>query len=235
MRFRVTNDHITHLMLRVSLQPHSDLRSADERGSRMHLPSCQECQSRTVKWCNFATSWSWYLFIEALSAPALVWNTCTALHCLWTHVLVLSSHNKQPQGQNCQTASALALPSPSCWLLHHVFSLGPSGAWKAPSGVELVVRGYGQLTGGGLSSLSWCSLILFLTWRHLTLVGAYKGGRQEKNTGPGENEGRQRSWGTDSAQPGEGQTTFMEGVTGQPTVVDVYAIWPESKEEVLKK
>lgn len=39
------------------------------------------------------------------------------------------------------------------------------------SHVALVVLGYGQLTGGELSILSWRSWILFLTWRHLTLRG----------------------------------------------------------------
>lgn len=48
--------------------------------------------------------------------------------------------------------------------------------------------------------------------------GAFKGGRQQKNTCPGDqNEGRLCSRGTDQAQTGEGkQTTFMKGVIRKP-------------------
>lgn len=119
---------ITHLMLQVSLQLHSDLRSADDLGSQMHRPSCQECQSCARKWqdgpIRFCQRWSRYLFTEGLCAPSLAWRMCTTLDLMWTQMLARSSFKVRP----LRMASPISiLLAPTAWM----FQLGPIGSVKS--------------------------------------------------------------------------------------------------------
>lgn len=216
MRFRVTNDH------QDSLKAAGFTRSADNRGNRMHLPSCQECQRCTVKGQDELKPTSFYrstvcsnFGVEHVHGSGLYLDT------FWHRAAVKSSVKVRTFGRHLLWPSQLHLAGPDCGLLVRAFQ---SGGWNAPSWVKLVGLNYGQLTGGELSSLSWRSLMLFLTWRHLTLRGPLReeGSRRIRVQGT-----RMKEDGVPEVPPSRGGTkrTFRKEEIGKACLVVMTLTW----------